>query len=91
MKFSLVSDPALIFSIPLASTLELNLMADLAICVISFASASALAFAISKASVLALVSLETLVLSDFSLILASDLPPSNFPLLLSLALAPNLN
>ena len=66
------------------------LMEDLAICVISFALASALAFAISKASVLALISVETFVLLASPLISASYLTPSTFSLVSSLAVVPNL-
>ena len=58
-------------------------------CVIYIALASALDFAISKASFLALVLVKTLVLSVFNLILASSLAPSVFSLLSFLALAPN--
>ena len=64
-------------------------MEALFICVIYFALASALAFAISQASVLALVLVETLILSAYTLILASSLAPYTFSLLSSLALAPN--
>ena len=78
LTFSLASATALILSIPLDSTLTLDLMEALAICVIYFALAPALAFAISKASVLALVLVETLVLSAFTLILASSLAPLYF-------------
>ena len=81
LTFYLASAPALILSIPLASTLTLDLMEELAICVIYFALASALAFAVSKASFLALVLVETLVLSAFTLILDSSLAPSTFSLI----------
>ena len=64
-EISLASYTDLIISIPSASNLALDLLAALAICIISFASASALPFAISKASFLALVLLETLFLSAF--------------------------
>ena len=49
LTFSLALDTALIISISLDSNLDLDFMEDLAIYVIYFALASALAFAISKA------------------------------------------
>ena len=88
LTFSLASATVLIIYIPLASTLTLDLMESLAVCVIYFALASSLAFSISKASVLALVLVETLVLSAFTLILDSYLSPSTFFLVSSLFLAP---
>ena len=66
-------------------------MKALVIYFIYFALVSALALAVSKASVLALVLVETLVLSVFTLILASSLAPSTFSLVSSLALSPNFN
>ena len=90
LTFSLASSQDLIRYIPSASNLALDLISDLDICVISSASAPPLAFAISKASVLALVSVETLFLSAFPLISASALAPYTFYLISSLALAPNL-
>ena len=63
LTFSLALATALILSIPLASTLTLNLIEALAIYIIYYDFASSLSFSIFKASVLALVLVETLVLS----------------------------
>ena len=90
--FSLASATDLIISIPLASTLALDLMEVWAICDIYFALASALTFVISKASVLAfffwwkLSSSQHLPLSRLH-----PSPPLLFSVMSSLALAHNFN